>query len=502
MVIVSNSLTKEICKILQLSYEERKDQGFTIEELAKVKIVSISKMDIKYLEYFTNLEFLTINGFPSINDKDLEEIKLLPIHITKLEIAEQSGLFNIDLKGFEYLDSLTIIHNENLVKIDNIGNIKEFVMYDNKEYYDIDLLWEIMKKDIKCTYDFTYYYAIYRKCKLETGSIELLDKNKWIECYGLRTYFIHECNKEERKNLTDYFNENCSKYLFSLDSDYIKLGVLYDWMISHIKFSNVEELSIYSDLSTYKVFDSKKGFRLSYAKAFQMLLGYVGIKSVVVYSVGAMNSIGMYNGEQVYSLLGSSDYALLRVNLDNKDYYLDISWDSMMAGLPYYDELRLFLVSKEELKLRHHLVGEANVVQSYSYHGDDSDDLLMFVKDRIRNVDLLFKDLRRVDPDIKGTEISISLYNGEIKNLENRLDLLNSNSKEYRDTLVEIDDLKDILEEEQSKLFRFHQQFNNIVKNYSYEIKSHYWVEGLDLNDKYLLLSKYLVGILRQVVES
>jgi len=500
MVVVSNSLTKEICKILQVSYQERKDKGFTMDELAKIEEININKMDIEYLKYLVNLDTLIVGGFPSIDAEDFELIKKQPIHITKLQIIEQSGLFKIDFKGLNNLNKITIIHNDNLIKIDNIDNVDELIMYDNKEYYDIDFLYKLIKMDIKCTFDMGYYYAVLRKCQVEKEKIELLDKIKWIECYGLRKYLEREVKKDDRVKLTEYFNENCSKYLYHLDSEYVKFGIMYSWMIKHIKFSNEDELSTYSDITTYKVFDRKKGYRLSYAKGFQMLLSYVGIKAVMVYSVGALDSIGMYNGEKVYSLLGSSDYALLRVNLDDKEYYLDISWDSMMSGLPYYDELRLFLVSKEELKLRHHLIGEANVTNSYSYHGDDSDDLLMYVQDRIKSVDDLFKDLRRVDPDIQGTEMGISLYEGEIKNLKNRLDLLSGESKEYRETLLEIEKIEKNIELEETKLFRFKQQYEGIVKNYSYEIKSNYWFEGLDLNDDYLLLSKYLRELLKQVV--
>ena len=118
----------------------------------------------------------------------------------------------------------------------------------------------------------------------------------------------------------------------------MKFGVLYSWMINNMKFVNEddpegENLNLISNVN--KVFSYSRGGRLSMAKAFQMLLSFVGIKSSVVYSVGATDVIGYFNGEKVCSLLGESDYAVLRVTLDEKDYDCDIAWDALI-NFQYY----------------------------------------------------------------------------------------------------------------------------------------------------------------------
>jgi len=205
----------------------------------------------------------------------------------------------------------------------------------------------------------------------------ILDRFTWVESVGLRKYIIHEYTTDEIKSLIQNVTAIVSKYVYVDDGDIERFGILYKWMTSNIEFVNEDDPkneNVETVSNMYKVFNYRKGGRLSFAKAFQLLLSFAGVKSSVVYSLGALESIGYYNGQKVYSLLGTSDYALLRVSIDERYYYCDIAWDSFVSDYKYFDQLRLFLVSKNELKLRHKFVGEGNIEKSYSYHGDDSDD--------------------------------------------------------------------------------------------------------------------------------
>ena len=93
-----------------------------------------------------------------------------------------------------------------------------------------------------------------------------------------------------------------------------------------------------------------------------------------------------------------------------------------------YDKLRLFLFSKNELKIRHKFVGEANITNTHSYRGDDSDDLIVFANDIIREVNEMFEDIERLKPEIDG--IGLNIYVA-FPNLLNDAVLYNTYSIRY-----------------------------------------------------------------------
>ena len=192
-----------------------------------------------------------------------------------------------------------------------------------------------------------------------------------------------------------------------------------------------------------------------------------GIKSSVVYSLGAIDDIGVYNGEKIYSLLGESDYAVLRVTLDDRDYYCDIAWDAVVLENGHYDKLRLFLFSKNELKIRHKFVGEANITNTHSYRGDDSDDLIMFSNDRIKEVEETFDDIERLKPNIDGLGLNIAISKSRIREIKSELDNLDIDSSVYKDRVLELDNLEDKIDLDEAELIRLENARKGIISNYS-----------------------------------
>lgn len=515
MIALSDNLKKELQEQINLS-----NFSDTIDEqvLKDIQKIRLSKNDLSLLRYFVHLEELELDVFPSINQQDVDFISQVVPHLKSLKIQEQNAIFELDITSLKELERLTLIHNDNLVKIHCGTSLKQFVFYDNKEFRDVSQLIELLSKTKDCHFvlDIVYYVEIVRTLLNIPTEKDCIFKISWIESIGLRKFKIHEYTTEELQYLVDFATYVTSKYIFVTDGVYEKFGILYRWMIQNIQFVNEDdpkESNLENVNSIIDVFKYKKGGRLSYAKAFQLLLRFVDISSTVVYSMGALEKIGYYNGKNVYSLLGTSDYSLLRVELDYKYYYCDIAWDSLVDGYKYFDVLRLFLVSKEELRLRHKFVGEGNIEHTYSYHGDDSDDLLMFSNDRIKEVDDILADVEREKPLIDGAYVNSQLLHKNLDKMQKELEEMDTTDSNYRLLSKQIEEIKEEIEVEETNYVRYLNLRENIIKSYSNYFMRHYLGTSLMSNKNDLIellkvkkynftLSDYMFSLLNECIKT
>ncbi len=490
MISLSDSLSEVVREKLHI---EGKDNTFLENDLNKITSISISKNDIEELKYFSDLEELELVSFPSIDSDDIAKIAAIVPKIKSLKVKEQSALISLNLSYFKELENVCLIHNDNLESIAGLNKVKRFTFYDNKDFVNVEQIYNVVlnNRDCHIILDIIFYMDIARMLCENDQDKGILDRFTWVESVGLRKYIIHEYTTDEIKSLIQNVTAIVSKYVYVDDGDIERFGILYKWMTSNIEFVNEDDPkneNVETVSNMYKVFNYRKGGRLSFAKAFQLLLSFAGVKSSVVYSLGALESIGYYNGQKVYSLLGTSDYALLRVSIDERYYYCDIAWDSFVSDYKYFDQLRLFLVSKNELKLRHKFVGEGNIEKSYSYHGDDSDDLIIFANDRIKDVDDLFNDIERVSPSILGAELNSSMIKKEISSIKEKMEDLETDSDEYKTLKKELALNEENLEVEQADLLRFKNMRDGIINSYSSDLKYHYL--KFNLEDKDILRSK------------
>lgn len=506
------ALSENLMDYLKDNFKILNENGeISEDELEKVTSLSVSKKDIEYLHYFKNVDTLVLESFPSIDSNDILEITKVLSDIRSLKIKEQSALISLDVSKLNKLEELCIIHNDNLESISGIDKVKRFTFYDNKDFMDVQQIVDLLhkNKESNIILDIIYYVDIVRKLCEQDEDVKLLDNFTWVESVGLRKYIIHEYTKDEIFSLIQNVSSIISKNIYVTDGDIEKFGILYRWMVENIDFVNEddpkgEDVEVVSNI--YKVFNYQKGGRLSFAKAFQLLLSFAGVKSSVVYSLGALETIGYYNGQKVYSLLGTSDYALLRVSIDDRYYYCDIAWDSMVSDYKYFDELRLFLVSKEELKLRHKFVGEGNIEKSYSYHGDDSDDLIMFANDRLKEVIETFADIERLKPSMLGVEMNAGFLKKDISEKKKKLETLEKESEEYKELVRELAISEENLNEEESSLLRYKNMRDGIIESYSNLLISHYInnsekdkeeiLKELEKNKNVCLISTYMYEIL------
>jgi hypothetical protein len=510
MVKLDGELANVVRK--ELGIKDKKVTEFKEEDLKTVTQIRISRDDLELLKYFPNVSVLDIDLFPSILDEDLIDISNALPNVSSLKIKEQNDLYEIDLSTFTNIKEIALIHNDNLRSFKIVKLLDRFTFYDNKDFNRCDQIvsYLINNPDAKVTLDIAQYIDTARLIYRLHEDSSLLSRITWVECSGLRKYSMHQFTNDEIVSLMGAISSIASKYIYVSDGEIEKFGILYKWMINNVSFVNEDEPNNESASNInniYKVFNFRKGGRLSYAKAFQILLSYVGIESTVVYSYGARDEIGYYNGKKVYSLLGDSDYALLRVKLDGRYYYTDVAWDSMISKLNYFDELRLLLISKDELKLRHKLVGEDEITKSYSYNGDDSDDLIVFANDRINEVDKLFTDIERYDSSIYGLEIDSKLIEGRIEKLNKEKNEPNSSDKTIEG---ELEDLNHDLDENQAELHRINNYKQGIFDSYAEVLKSRYLYnqkysneeikKDLDNRKALFLISDYVYNILVKIL--
>lgn len=466
---ISGLLSKQLNQMLN---KEVDNTSFLEDELSSITSLKISKRDLPYLDYFENVEDLIIEAFPSITSEDILFIGEKLTKIKSLKIKEQNALFDIDLSSFNNLENLCLIHNDNLSSVIGINNLKRFTFYNNKDYSNLQQIVDYLIDfdNTTVTLDITYYIPVIKMLYERKLGLAILEKVIWVETIGLRKYSTYEYTNKEIESLMKHVSHIASRYVYVNDSEIEKFAILYNWAINNLRFVNEddsegENLSLISNVN--KVFSYSNGGRLTLAKAFQMLLSFVGIDSSVVYSMGATDVIGYYNGEKVCSLLGESDYAVLRVSLDGKNYYCDIAWDAFINFHGFFDKLRFFLFSKNELKLRHKFVGEGNIESSHSYHGDDCDELLSFAKKRVKEVDELFDDIERLKPDISGKELNVAITKLKINDLKNEIDDLDMNSSLYKDKMLDLTKLEDEIDSLTADIVRFENEREGIINSYS-----------------------------------
>lgn len=512
---ISGLLSKQLNQILNKDID---NTTFLESELSSIKSIKLSKRDLPYLDYLENVEDLTIDAFPSVTNDDILFIGQKLSKVKSLKIKEQNALFDLDLSVFKNLDNLCLIHNDNLTSIKGLKEFGRFTFYNNKDFSDIKQIVDyiINYKNTKLTLDITYYIDVVDMLYDETKDLSILDNVTWIETIGLRKYITYEYTNKEIESLMKHVSYIVSKYVYTTDSEIERFAILYNWAINNLRFVNEddpegENLSLISNVN--KVFSYSRGGRLTLAKAFQMLLSFAGIKSSVVYSMGATDVIGYYNGERVCSLLGESDYAVLRVSLDDKYYYCDVAWDAFINYHGFFDKLRFFLFSKNELKVRHKFVGEGNIESSFSYHGDDCDELLSFADKRIIEVDEMFSDIERLKPDITGKELSIAITKLKINDLKNEIDKLDMNSTQYKDKILELTSLEEEIDKLSADIVRLENEKFGIVDSYANLLLRRYLSDDIHLSldkleeillkkEKTLVMSEYVSDLLRQCLKN
>lgn len=508
MIKLSEKLTKYVNKVQKLNNVE-----FTNEDLCNVTKLVLSKEDIPSIRHFENLESIEFSSFPSITQSELDEVAAMNPKIQELIIKDQSALVNLDLEMFFYLRKLTIISNDNISYIydlDKLSKLEEVVIYDNKNL-NIDNLYDfIANSNIKFNIDLIYYHSFVNSLIDENKDISdtLYDRVQFVDCYGYRKTHVKVLKKEDLFSLLDNINDIVSLYCFDNDTDIKKFYKIHQWMMKNITYINED---VEENLDYYGVVDAfvdLKAGRLSYARTFQLLLLFVGIKTDLVYSTGATELIGKYTDIDLVSFQGDGDYALVKCLIDEKYYYTDIAWNRFTTENNCYSDLKLLLLSKEDISLKHKLVGEGIVEKSATYNPKLLEDVISEVENNIQDVDYLLKDINLSDENVSNSKELFGENNKEIDELKERISQEEVGTELYNKLVEELVSLEKVINSYNKILVKYTDSQKELIEKYSFFIMSNYLLVNditkvssdirrkLELRRNYKIISQYLYDLL------
>lgn len=392
---------------------------FLEEELDLVDELRITKNFIKYLDYFKNIKSIIITGNNSFNNEEIAEIIRRYPNLTDLKIEHQNKMTILDVSSLLNLQELHIIDNKylkNVLGLENITDMYKFSFYGSEVYSENSI-----EELIKQVYRFIYQQS--SDCKLDVlympDLISFLNKHnlslndissnlKWGEVLkkGLKAghdeieYYTGELNMAYERALSIV-----NKYIKESDTPEQKYAILYQWMCENVKYDynalNGNRRYIENGLShgrengpngTVNALMFHSCVCQGYSKTMQLLLKLVGIHAFDIGCVAEENSSSLVsisiNGEVAAN---NDDHSILKVNLNGKIFYSDVTWD---AGRFQRNKPRkYFLLSKKDMSIDHKLTDEQHVIDyGISLSMAEQYELLKFAQDRIRSADLDFKN--------------------------------------------------------------------------------------------------------------
>lgn len=508
MVKLSLKLTEYLNGVLGTSNVE-----FSEEELLKVTELSLGKDDIESLRYFTNVNRVVFESFPSITQKELDEVATGIPKVKELVIANQSALLTLNVEMFFYLEKLSIISNDNLsvvFNVEKLSKLQELVIYDNKKL-DISNLYEfICELNVKFKLDLIYYYTL-ANYFIDKGldiSARYFEMISFVDCYGYRNVHTKTLKLEALNDLISNINNIVSLYCYKGDSSLKKFNVLHDWMLKNITYINED---IEEHLDYYGVVDAfifNRAGRLSYARVFQLLLLAAGIDATLVYSAGVNSRIGEGDGKELLKFYGEGDYALVRCMLDGKYTYTDIAWNKYALENNLYDDLKILLISKDELLMKHRVVGEGIVEKSATVNAKVIEEILDDVRHNIQDVDYMFKEVNLDENSVNVSNQMFAANNKEIDELKQRINQEEVGTELYNNLVEELIDLEKVINSYNKILVKYNDGQRDLINKYSDFILNNYfgilninkldgsWYKKLELMNKYNVMSKYLYDLL------
>lgn len=513
MIELSKSLTDYLNNLKNI-----RKVSFTEEELRDVVGLSLSKEDIEYLRYFPNLEVLEFKGFPSITQNDLDEVAAYVPKLKELSLVSQSALITVNLEMFFFLERLSIVSNDNLTAIFNLEKLDKLIevtIYDNKKLSINNLYDLISKLNTSYNLDLIYYYPLvnyYIDRDIDLGDL-FYDKVSFIDCYGIRNVHVKVLKKEALISLLANINDIVSLYCYKNDEEFKKFNVLHKWMLDNIVYINED---VEENLEYYGVVDAfvfKKAGRLSYARVFQLLLLAAGIKAELVYSSSVTDLIGKYNGIDILPFEGEGDYAIVKCELDDKIYYTDIAWNKRTLENNCYNDLKILLVSKDELLTKHNIAGDGIVSKGSSINPKQIEEIMDEVNKTIQDVDYLFEETSISDGMVNNSAVMFAENNAEIEELKKRINEEEVGTELYNSLVEELISLEKMLSSYNKIINKYNDSQKNIITKYSDFILTNYLgfisldrldsgvLRKLELRKKYNVIATYLYDLLKIYLE-
>jgi len=382
-------------EIANLHYGQRAE-NFLEEEFDLIEELRIDRKTLDYLYLFKNLKSIILDLSDGLTQEELTLLLSKYPNLEKLTIDGQSKIQSINLSNNPNISELTITNNPDLIKIyglDKLNDLYKLSFYNNYSYrHNKELVLNAIKlaknigiieldvllyKDVICTMD-----------ELGLDSYEkdmLLTSFKWKEDVGVYTVDSHiTYNSREMKQIYTKAMEFIKTNIKDTDTDMEKFAIIYEWFCENVKYDDNKKSKINGNNGTYNSIVLNECVCQGYTKGIQFLLKLVGIYSFDIACIcddnKLRNNIKSVNGER---RLSEGDHSIIKVNLDGKVYYSDVTWDA--DNYQKDRERRYFLLNKEDISTDHKLISEEETL-SYekSIEKSEFDRLMRLARIRLK----------------------------------------------------------------------------------------------------------------------
>ena len=390
-----------------------KNDSFLEEELLYVKTIRITNNLIPYLQYFPNLTDITIDCEEIIPQKDIQNIINQYPNLKRLSISEQSEMQSIDVSSLEQLQELEIKSNSALKRVIGIDNIKDLwsLTFYNNQVYSEKGIQDLVKKvcstsrEFECNFDVLYMPEVINYIKENNINIDSIDyQMKWTEHLKSGVEISQSDLEYDTKELYLAYRkaaEIVEQYIAPTDTAEQKYAILYQWMCENVTYD-------YDALKDKSRMHSENGLAKGrkggtngsinallygscvcqgYSKTMQMLLKLSGITA---FDIGCIvgeeekekQTLTIYDGKKHAD---KDNHSIIKVNLDGKLYYSDVTWDA--SRFQKGRKRQYFLLSKEDISKDHKLIEENETIDSgKSISNEEQVKLLSFAKDRLDRI--------------------------------------------------------------------------------------------------------------------
>ena len=414
-----------------------KQTNFLEDEFKYVSKLTISEDIVELLDFFPNLTSINIEDSSISNSEIIDILNKYP-NITELRIANEYKLQSLNLSKLTNLKSLQLISNKSLINIEGLDKLDLYNLsfYGNESFPDSKvnkLLEDIYKKGsiglTEYNLDSLYITNFIDYINENNLSIDdIKDNIKWTELlkYGL-TNGNDKISYTTNEMLEVYYKARdvIDTYIDKNDSDIEKFSIIYEWMLNNITYdfdaldnnyqSSKEGIAVGRKNGTNSSLNGLlygKAICQGYTKAAQLLLKLADIKS---YDIGCIaentgkNDNITIDGKKY----DESDHSIIKVNLDGKIFYSDITWDAYRYQ--HNTETAYFLLSKKDMSKNHILSSEKNVEDyGISIPKDLEKDLILFANNRI-NSTKHYSSYPIISREIECQEIDDNNYNSFLK---------------------------------------------------------------------------------------
>ena len=438
-----------------------KQSSFLEEELELVTQLRLTKNLVPYLDYFPNLTSINITGDKGLSQQEIQSIINKYPNMKELTIEYQNELQYLDISNLTKLHSLQLISNnglKNVVGIEQLNDLYEFTFYDNQLYGDkpkatlMRQVYRILHNSFaECNLDVLYMpdFIIF----LEENNLkldEIKDYIVWSENLKSGVEMKHSHLKYKTGELYMAYKiaqDIVKKYIKDTDTPKQKFAILYQWMCENVKYDYTALNNNHTHTNNGIVQGRSGGANgtvnalmygscvcQGYSKSMQMLLKLANIYSADIGGVIEEKDIKINKfiiDNQIHA--DESDHSILKVNLNGKIYYSDITWDA--SRFQKGKNRNYFLLSKSDISKNHKLLGEDAVFDAgKSVSPQEQEELLEFATARIKQID----QAKIQDTSISKDEERNQQNMEEEKDIETLLNEINAKLSQLREKYEQI----------------------------------------------------------------